>query len=274
MSEPIPELLALAAELSAKGIDFCLVTVVRTANATSAKAGSKAILTADGELYGFVGGSCILSAVRSSARNAIATGETKLIRVKPPEDDGKGYDSDGVELHQSSCPSGGTSDLFIEPVRRISRLVVCGASPVAAKLISLARTMGYRVVASALREDHTKLADAHDRVDGFNLTSLDLRAADAVVVATQGKRDKEALVSALATDATYVGIVGSQRKVSALKSQIANMGITQERMAALHGPAGLRISAIEPQEIALSILAEITEKKRDGVRNHPVVTAN
>ena len=262
MSNSTTELLSLATELSESGEDYCVVTVVRTANATSAKAGAKAIFTTDGTIHGFVGGSCIQSAVRTSALEAIATGQPRLIRVKPKEEVQERVDADGVELHRSSCPSGGTSDLFLEPVRR--------STQVAAKLIPLASAMGYRVTAAALAEDHARLTGAHQTINGFDLSALDLRPIDAVVVATQGKRDREALVAALSTKAGYVGVVGSRKKVATLKSQLADLGVEAKRLDSLRGPAGLDIFAIEPQEIALSILAQIVEQKRLGVRNAPV----
>lgn len=274
MSNSTTELLSLASELSETDEDYCVVTVVRTANATSAKAGAKAILRTDGTIHGFVGGSCIQSAVRTCALEAIATGQPRLIRVKPKEEVQERVDADGVELHRSSCPSGGTSDLFLEPVRRSTKIVVCGASPVATKLMLLASTMGYHVVAAALAEDHGSLTVVHQTINGFDLSTLDLRAIDAVVVATQGKRDREALVAALATKAAYIGVVGSHRKVATLKAQMADLGVQPTRLESLHGPAGIDISAIEPQEIALSILAEIVENKRHGARSRDVVSVS
>lgn len=268
MSKTVTELLSLAAELSAQGEDYCVVTVVRTANATSAKAGAKALVTADGTLHGFVGGSCVQSAVRKTALAAIRSGEARLIRVKPMEEVLQQVDTDGVELHKSSCPSGGTSDLFVEPMRQATSIVVCGASPVASRLIPLARSMGYRVTAAALAEDHETLPGAHRYLHGFDLTPLALRPTDAIVVATQGKRDREALTAALTTPVSYVGIVGSRLKVKRLRAQMTEKGIEPERLAELHGPAGLDISAIEPEEIALSILAEIIQHRRCAVRRY------
>ncbi len=196
MSKTVSEILTLANELSAKGSDYCVVTVVRTANATSAKAGAKALVTADGALHGFVGGGCVKGAVTRSALAALGEGNARLIRVKPKEDVVASVDTDGVELHKSSCPSGGTVDLFLEPMRQAMQVVICGASPVAMTLIGLAKTMGYRVTVAALAEDHASLAGADTYIDGFDMTSANVRDCDAIVIATQGKRDREAMTAA------------------------------------------------------------------------------
>lgn len=258
------DVLDLAGRLASGGEDYCLVTVVRTADATSAKAGAKAIVARDGTLTGFVGGGCVTGAARRAALEALSTGAPRLIRVRPKDQVVAAVDVDGVELHASSCPSRGTVELFLEPVRRPSRLVVAGASPIAAALVTLGRALGHHVVTAALAEDQAKLPAADASLDGFDLAPLGLDSRDAVVVATQGRRDREALAAALNSEAGYVGMVGSRRKVATLAAQIADR-VPADRLARLHGPAGLDLGAIEPEEIALSILAEIVRERRMGV---------
>jgi xanthine dehydrogenase accessory factor len=131
--------------------------------------------------------------------------------------------------------------------------------------MALALSAGYRVTVAALAEDHEKLPGAHRYIDGFELSLAEVRPADAVVVATQGKRDREALAAALATPAFYLGMVGSRRKIAKLKEQLAEHGLDRQRIDALHGPAGLDIKGIEPEEIAISILGEIVRERRAGV---------
>ncbi len=249
--------------LHRQGVDCCVATVVRTANATSAKAGAKAVVTAEGRLYGHVGGGCVTGAVLRVAKEVLSSGSPRLIRVRPREEVVEPLDLDGVELYRSGCPSGGTVELFLEPLRQAPRVVVCGASPVAERLADLALAMGYRALLAALPEDQERLVSAAERHAGFDLADLDLGPADAVVVATQGKRDREALTAALRSRAGYLGMVGSRRKVEALAGQLAGE-VEAERLAMLHGPAGLAIDAIEPEEIALSILAEIVQWRRAG----------
>jgi xanthine dehydrogenase accessory factor len=261
MSNQTQHILELMEEMREAGRDFCAVTIVRTANATSAKAGAKAIVTDDGTLQGFVGGGCVQGAVRRAALAALAANEPRLIRVKPKEDVVAAVDVDGVELHKSSCPSGGTVDLFLEPMRQPVRLVICGSSPVAASLVPLALGMGYRVIVAALAETHGEVPGASQYLDGFAIDTLGLDRHDAIVVATQGRRDREALSAALRSPASYVGMVGSRRKIAKLRDELAG-DIRPERLASLHGPAGLDIGAIEPEEIAVSILGEIVSERR------------
>ena len=251
--------------LRESGDDFCVATVVRTAAATSAKAGAKAIVTRDGAVHGYIGGGCVQGAVRRVGVQAIADGQPRMIRVKPKEDVLEPVDIDGVELHKSSCPSGGSVDIFFEPMRQGARLVVCGASPVAVTLTKLAATMGYHTIAAALAEDHDKIADADRTLAGFDLSGLDLSERDAVVVATQGKRDREALTQALVSGAGYVGMVGSRRKIATLLDQLGT-DVPATAKAALHGPAGLDIGAIDPEEIALSIIGEIVMERRRAMQ--------
>mgnify|MGYP005846166413 CR=1 FL=1 len=256
------DLLDLMARLKAETREFCVVTVVRTEDATSAKAGAKAVVTREGEIHGFVGGGCVTSAARGAALTALESGIATLVRVKPKETVVGPVDTDGVTLYKSSCPSGGTIELFVDPVRAPRQWVVCGASPVAAAMIALAKAMGYRTTAAALAEDHGAIPGADGYIAGFELSGAGLRPQDAVVVATQGKRDLDALRAALCTKAAYVAMVGSRKKAAALRARLLETGMDRGALDRLHMPAGLDIGAIGPEEIALSIFGEFIARKR------------
>lgn len=260
------ELYDAIAALRAAGEPFCVATVVRTANATSAKAGAKAVVKADGAILGHVGGGCVQGALRRSAAEVLASGAAKLIRVRPKDEVTAAVDLDGTELHRSACPSGGTVDLFLEPMGTAPRLLVCGASPVARALAELAPRLGWRVAVAALPEDLAGFAGAATLQPGFELEPLAVSERDFVVVATQGRRDREALAAALRSPAGYVAFVGSRRKAAVLRGQLREQGVAEARLAALRAPAGLDIQAIEPAEIALSILAEAVQVRRAGQR--------
>ncbi|MEO9904010.1 XdhC family protein [Nisaea sp.] len=256
------------AALMAAEAEFCVATVVRTENATSAKAGAKAVVLADGTIKGFLGGGCVQGAVRRSAETVLDAGEPRLIRVKPGDEVVERLDRDGVELHKSGCPSGGTVDIFIEPMRQAPRLVICGGSSVATVLARLAVTLGYRVTAAALAEDLTGFTADVVRHQGFAFEELELAARDFVVVATQGKRDREALAGALDSGAGFVSFVGSRRKANVMRTRLAERGLPEARLETLKAPAGLDISAIEPEEIALSIMAELVAVRRQRARDN------
>jgi xanthine dehydrogenase accessory factor len=262
MSLSLAATMSLVEDLRHRGEDFCLVTVIRTANATSAKAGAKAVVTGDGTLHGFVGGGCVQGAVTRTALAALQAGAPRLIRVRPKDDDAG---AEGLELHDSHCPSGGTVDLFLEPMLQRTRIVICGASPVAAALARLARAIGWETVVAAAAADQARFAEADRRLEGFDLAATALRPQDAVVVATQGRHDREALQGALLSPAGYVGMVGSRAKIGKLLGQLAE-AVPEPQRRRLHGPAGLDIGAIDPEEIALSILGEIVQERRRAQR--------
>src|SRR5581483_8318052 len=266
MTPAVEDAFALIADLRERGEDFCVVTVVRTQDATSAKAGAKAVVLKDGTVRGFLGGGCVQAAIRKTVAAVLAEGRPRLIRVKPQDQVTASVDVDGTELHRSACPSGGTVDLFVEPLRRAPRLIVCGASPVAIALADLGRRLGYCIAVAALADDQSLFGEADERVSGFDLSPLAVIADDWIAVATQGKRDREALAAALASAAKYVAFVGSRRKARVLSSKIREQGaLGEDQIARLKAPAGLDIHAIEPAEIALSIMAEIIARRRAAI---------
>jgi xanthine dehydrogenase accessory factor len=273
MTQAIENTVTEMSLLLAKGEDFAVVTVVRTENATSAKAGAKAVVLADGTIHGFLGGSCVQRAVKATAAAVLKEGRPRLIRVKPDADVTAALDRDGTELHRSFCPSGGTVDMFVEPMRRAPRIVICGGSPVASAVADLATRLGYRVAVAALAEDHANFPENIEKIAAFELSPLNIAAEDFIVVSTQGKRDREALGAALASDADYVAFVGSRRKSQVLTGKLRELGLAEDRIARLKAPAGLDIHGIEPDEIALSILAEIVAHRRRGVRPDAVASA-
>ncbi len=247
------------ARMKGDGQPFALATVVRVQPATSAKVGAKAVIRADGSMVGWIGGGCTLDAVRKAAAEALLDGRARMIRVRP---DGAGPAEEGTEDYPNACPSGGTIEIFVEPILPRPALIVAGASQTARALCDLGRRAGFAVTAAALADDLAVLPEVDARIEGFDLAS-DARASSSfIVVATQGKRDREALEAALATGAPYVAFVGSRKKAAELKAQLAARGVAAERLAALHSPAGLDIGGITPEEIALSVLAEIVQERR------------
>jgi xanthine dehydrogenase accessory factor len=260
------ELLELIATLRAKGRPFVLATVVRTVAATSAKAGAKAVVTEDGRIEGWIGGGCTEGALRRAARAALADGRARLISVQPEAALATASATgNGVELHKSHCPSGGTTDLFIEPMLPRPLLIVCGASPVARAIADLGRRIGFALAVAGPPADQEHFPAADDRIEGYDLP-LASSGERFVVVATQGRGDFAALQGALASDAALVAFVGSRRKIEALRARLVANGVAPARAAAVRSPAGLEIGAITPEEIALSVLAEIVRERRLGAR--------
>lgn len=243
------DILDLIACLRDRGEAFAIATVVRTVAATAAKAGAKAVIHPDGTISGgWIGGGCARGAVLRSAHEAMADGTARLVSVRPAdvlEADGlsPGETRDGVRFARSACPSRGTMDVFVEPVLPRPVLALWGATPVAEALADLAPRFGFAI---ALAGDGPAPAAAY------------------AVVATQGRGDAAALAAALATRAGYTAFVGSRAKTAALSARLRAEGHDPDRLIA---PAGLDIGAISPEEIALSILAQMVAHRRHGQRH-------
>jgi xanthine dehydrogenase accessory factor len=265
------EVMDLVAQMKAAEQAFVLATVVRTVSVTAAKAGAKAIIRPDGTIVaGWIGGGCARGAVLKAAREALADGEPRMVSVQPKdllEELGvkPGEMREGVRFASNMCPSKGTMDIFVEPVMPHPSLVIFGASPVAMSLAAQARQLGYHVTLAAPAADTPVAPDADVVVDGFALGELN-QARRFVVVSTQSKGDEAALRAAIATEAEYRAFVGSRRKMMALREKLVAQGVDPAAIDRVKAPAGLDLGAITPEEIAMSILAEITALRRRGQR--------
>lgn len=269
------DVMDLVSRMKAADEAFVLATVVRTVSVTAAKAGAKAVIRPDGSIAaGWIGGGCARGAVLRAARQALVDGEARLVSVQPDDLLSElgirpGEARDGVQFARNMCPSRGTMDVFIEPVLPRPALVVFGASPVALALSSMARGLGYHVTLAAPAVDLAAHPEADRWIDGFAVEATD-RPPGFVVVSTQGKGDEAALRQALLLRSSYCGFVGSRRKMEALKTALLEEGIEKDALDRVKGPAGLDLGAITPEEIALSILAEITSVRRRGQRSGDV----
>ena len=265
------EVLDLVAQMKAAEQAFVLATVVRTVSVTAAKAGAKAIIAADGTIVaGWIGGGCAKGAVLKAAREALADGEPRMVSVQPENllaelGVSAGESRDGIRFASNMCPSKGTMDIFVEPVLPHPSLVILGASPVALSLAAQARVLGYHVTLAAPAADLTAQPDADAIIDGYQLGDLN-DAKRFVVVSTQGKGDEAALRAAVATEADYHAFVGSRRKMASLRAKLLAEGANAAAIDDFKAPAGLDLGAITPEEIAMSILAEITRERRRGQR--------
>jgi len=243
---------------------FAVATVVRTEDSTAGKPGDKMVIRADGTAAGWVGGGCTVGAVRKAAMAALADGQPRLIRIRPKDElENDDTAPQGMELHGSSCPSKGITEVFVEPVLPKPRILIIGTSPVAKALSGLAKSMGYVVSVAGLTADLEAFAEADHRFEDYVIPE-EMMTNRYVVVSSQGKRDRDSLKAALDTKAEYIAFVGSRRKADKIKEDIIAEGWDAERVAAVHSPAGLHIGAITPDEIALSILSEIVRERRLG----------
>ncbi len=246
------ELAQAAQDLRDRQQPFAFATIVRTAGSTAAKPGAKALLSADGTiLQGWLGGGCTRGAVKKAAIEALRNGVPQLVSVAPEEllaEKGvnSGETVDGMRFARNGCPSRGSIDIFIEPCLPIPLLTVIGASPVAEALSSLA-------------------PEFHWSVDAGN-PEYHAASQKVIIVATQGQGDLAALERALSEGPDYIAFVGSKRKYSALSKKLIEKGFEAANVDAVKAPAGLDIGAVTPEEIALSILAELVKVRRLNIK--------
>jgi len=250
---------------------FAVATIVRTVDATSAKPGAKALILADGTLaQGWVGGGCARAAVSKAALEAMRLGQPQFVSLRPEElldAEGvrAGEERAGVRFARNGCPSKGSMDIFVEPVLPLPRLVICGGGPVALALADLAGRFDFFRMLCTPGQSPDPAPEVEQHCDSFAFdTASELQRF--IVIATQGKGDEAALRAAIASGADYIAFVGSRRKFAALAERLKADGLDPEALARVQAPAGLHIQAITPDEIALSILAQIVAARRGGLR--------
>ena len=248
------ELLALAAELQRRGEPFALATVVRCEAPTSAKPGSKALIRADGRVHGWVGGACAEPVVAREALEALRDGRPRLIGLYG-EGGRVASRAEGILEYGMTCHSGGTLEIYVEPYLPKPQLVLVGHGPVVETLVTLGQAADFAVV--ALTPDTLPAGLEQHR----------LTEHCSVVVATHADSDEQVLESVLRTDASYVSLVASRRRAAVILERLEKLGVPAERRGRLKAPAGLDIGAVTPEEIAVSILAEIIQHRRSDKRH-------
>ncbi|MDY0747280.1 XdhC family protein [Paucibacter sp. R3-3] len=254
-----------AERLRAAGQPFALVSVVRVVAPSSARPGDKALVTADGRIDGWIGGGCSQPAVVRTVRQSLQDGQPRMIRIAPAAEGHERELSDLLEFGMA-CHSGGTVELFIDPVLPPAHLVVVGDSPVAVSLAELAPRVGLTVTVIAHDADASRFADARQVLvtDDAIAFAGEVEAGAFVVVATQGRRDLQGLHAALSLKARKIFFVASARKADVLRRTLLESEHDQAEVDAIVAPAGQAIGAQTPQEIALAVLAAVIAARRNA----------
>jgi len=253
------QFLSKASELLANHESFAIAVVVRYEAPISGKPGNKAIIFADGKIWGWIGGGCAQPVVVKEALKALRDGQPRLIRISPsspPEQ--------GIVDYTMTCHSGGTLDIYIEPVRPKPHILILGRSPVAVALARLSKAINYAVSIAAPQAERERFPDCDHVQADLDLSQIKITPQTFVVVSTQGQHDEEALENALGSEASYVAFVASKVKAAKILDYLKERGLSSTRLGQLKAPAGLDIHASSPEEIAVSILAEIIQENRSG----------
>src|SRR5579872_906384 len=231
-------------ELGSKDIPFVLVGVLKTDGPTAIKAGNKAIILGDGTIEGWVGGHCTENEIVQNALDCLKTGESR-------------------SLNLTTC-QGGRMDVYMEPYLPKRKLLIFGHVPIASALSGLAHSLNFSVSVidkSATREkfpDADNIFHSIDQIEGISKGSQQTFA----VIVTMGERDQEYAEKLTRYGVNYVGVVAGKRRASEVVSYLRAAGLSEDEISRIRSPAGIYIRAVTAEEIALSIMAEITELSR------------
>ncbi|RPI57813.1 MAG: hypothetical protein EHM55_00555, partial [Acidobacteria bacterium] len=253
--------------------DYATATVVGRRAPVSAHLGDRALVYADGRMEGFVGGACSREIIRKQALESIRTQRPRLVSIRPDAAAGGMSDPEHVFVPMT-CVSEGAVDVYVEPGVRPRRLVVVGTTPVADALTKTALTLDYEVVRVVDASEERDL-ESPSAALGFSVAPLeslegvlkDARGEASAVVASQGHYDEQALETILRSGASYVGLVASRKRGATVKSWLQDAGVPG--VDTVRYPAGLDLGARTAPEVALSILAEITQRRPEVVEGKP-----
>jgi xanthine dehydrogenase accessory factor len=236
-----------AADLARRGEEFALATVVWRQAPSSGQTGLRAIITREGQLYGFIGGACAEPVVLREAVRVIESREPRLLFLGTT-DLPQSQLPEGMLYVPMSCQSEGALQIYLEPVVPALDLVVVGGSPMARTLAELATTLGW--TARVILADDFSAADVTNR--------------SVVVVASQGHGDEEALALAVSAAPLFVGLVASRKRGETVLAYLADRGVPQHLLDQVRTPVGLDLGRTSHQEIAVSVLAELVQRRAAG----------
>jgi len=236
-----------AAELARRGEEFALATVVWRQGPSSGQQGSRAIVTASGQLFGWIGGACAEPVVIREAQRVIRDGQPQLLLLGTSEQFGAAVPP-GINVIPIACQSEGALEVYVEPVLPTPRLVIVGRSPMAVTLRDMVTALGWRA----------------DLVDGPDFSAADIDARSIVVIATQGHGDEEAVEQAVATSPAYVGLVASRRRGESVLGYLADRGVPQNLLDRVRVPIGMDLGHTTHREISVAILAELVRLRASG----------
>jgi xanthine dehydrogenase accessory factor len=265
------EVFKALAEALDKGEEVALVTIVASTGSTPQRVGAKMLVYADGRTVGTIGGGCYENEAFWKAREAIK--DRRPVTVK--------YELNDDFAQESGLVCGGQMEVFIEPVEAAPEVFVFGAGHVGYFVATMAREVGFKV---HVVDDREKFASSERFGQGIDvvvdeiptwLTANQLPATAYAVIVTRGHRhDLDALRALASQNLRYVGLIGSRAKVKRIYDALREEGMAPDALRRVHAPIGLDIGAITPQEIAISILAELIAVKHGKVSESGAVASS
>jgi len=244
----------LAARVEA-GEPAAVATVVRIHGSASARPGAKAVIDAHGRtVFGWVGGGCAETRVREEALVAMREGTPRVIELDLDD-----------EVLGVGMPCGGSMEVYIEPVLPAPKLLLLGHGAIAETLARMARQLEFRVTVNDPLATAERFPTADERIlEDPEYAKLDCDADTWVVIATQHRGDYDALRAVLAAEPAYIGLIASATRSALVLERLREDGVDPAVLSHVRAPCGLDLAAATPQEIALSILSEIVQRRRGG----------
>ena len=249
------------ARLRAEEQPFVVATVVAYKSPQSARPGSKAIIFSDGSIDGWIGGGCVQPIVVREAQKTLQTGKPKLVTISP---DSAHDDWKGVESYQMTCQGGGSLEIYLEPMLPKPELLIVGNSPIAQILCGLGKLLDFKVCVADPDANHERFPEADHVLTDLAAARNRIGPGSYVVVATMGTGDEEGLEAVAGTAPKYLGFVASKEKAKGLFQYLREKGIPAEHLDRIKCPAGLELGGETLPEIALSVMAGITQLRRSG----------
>lgn len=246
------------ANIAVKGERAVLATVISSQGSAPRKAGAKMVIKGDGTLVGSIGGGNVEQAVQEKAIAVMKSGEPQMMH----------FDLSGSG-EEAWMICGGQMDVFLEPILPAETLYLFGAGHLSQSTAAMAKMLGLRVVVIDPRPEYNN-NDRFPNADSLVVeeydnafSKLNVDENSYIVIYTPGHvSDEKCLQFAVGTAAKYVGMIGSKKKVKEIKERLRKKGVSQQQLDEIHAPIGLEINAQTPEEIAISILAEITKVRR------------
>lgn len=254
------DVLSALAELPKTGTAAALCTIIRAKGSTPRKEGCKMLVYASGSIVGTIGGGEVEGRVIEEALESIQSGERKI----------RDYDLISPDKGDPGI-CGGTLEVFIDPLSQPEDLIVVGGGHVGKAVVYLAKWLGFRVILSDDREDFCSPdfvpgADEYIHCSLEDLSSrIDFLSKSVIILATRNNQvDIRGLPELLAEPSAYIGVISSRRRWKLTEEQLLENGIKKKDLERIHAPIGLDLKAETPEEIALSIMAEVFQVVRGG----------
>ena len=242
-------------ELMAKGATFAIVTIVKTEGSTPRKAGAKMIVHEDGSTFGTIGGDCVESGAVAEAIEAMREGTSKTFSAALEEE----------ELGGIGMKCGGVAEVYIEVIKPTPKLLIIGGGNIGAQLAKLGHNVGFSITVidpAAREDDFPDFVEVIPEMVEKGAKMAGITPQTYIVVSTGHKYDEAALKAVIDSGAAYIGMVGSKRKAAVTYRSLMDEGISEDKVRMVHTPVGLDIGAETPEEIAVSIMAEIIKEHR------------